>query len=1002
MIKTEILPPFWLKVRKEYVFDNFDLMTNYLKQYPYDSINPSSDYAETLACLGEIVNELSDELAATPFYLKPRFSDCDVDLALRIMAVYILAVDKTGRYPRRAMLSLASALTRTGIDTIDDVWPEMWRISTAVITQLEVKQYGFTWEDIATKGTFIPAVFLRRFAKTEFEESEYTLFVNERRGTVTLDSNGVLSLSPLNLQKMQQEDTGVLFGISDKLKAVTLARDAKKKPQNFDDVLREGRFLLAQIDNFKPSPKACLRDYTRDDIIPVRITHKNGIKFVAETIDPRYNRIEGKISMRWDPAGRPSVMTVRNILNPGDIVMVYLSDDAESDFAFEMEPALEDLYCDMAENCADRTDYAVHLYSAPKEHLWVSRAGIRLRIHQSKIDELTPEELEFYNTAIALKTPIKIHYYVNPADTGKDNFKVYAQPEFNADYKEAVPTFSQAEADLAFAEEFKHESADMATDLSVSEQTANQPLVMSELPQLRDLLIYVGNRRDTSPFERLKHHAFAALLARIANDVDTTQYIVARVAQLSALVDFCHNKEMPAFNIPERFADLDEIREDNELIALLREYRDPLRELAKHSDTYTDIARHIDMLVKASNSLRGIIGENELNNIKHSIARTLNLQEEYEPLVSDRTYYGIEDTTMEFKRSIVFPPANRRRYDRDLPDPDTQRWAILKAVCGFLNSKGGGQLLLGVNDNGYAEGIDADIEGLSRLKRIKMPNIDHYLLFVQYQIDHAFKEFGAPTLPYEITALNVSYQAETNAEGKTILRVKVNPYPYGVVGFADNQPRPADYFESYVRLFGRTVPVTDNMRSEIEQYKLSNSASSASRNIILISNAIENRSIIELLEYTSPSGVSDHRIEPYVIWKKRGLVYGWDITNSAPGLFTVANAERVVITDRHYTNKQCSADAELDAFGLLLDKTDRESVELRLTHYGRRMLEEAIPSATVKAVRGGGKMPWRFECMITDPAGIGRFCLSFHDHVKVASGSRVEDYLRVCASMLMK
>lgn len=998
MTKIETLPPFWLKVRKEYIFDNFDLMTDYLRRYPYDSDSPASDYMETLSCLGDIVTDMDEELSSTPFYTRPEFSECRLAEGLRIMAVYLLAADKTGRHPRKALLSMASALARTGSDAIDDVWPQMWSLVTSAITRREIKQYGFSWDDVASADTFNLSVFIHHFAKTEFEEAPRTLFTIENYGTAALDSAGTLSLSALNLQKMQQEDTGTLFGIADTMKVVVLARDAKKKPQTFDDLAREGRYLLAALDNFKPSPKVTLRDYTRDDLIPVRITRKTGIKFVAETVDPRYNRVEGKIFMKWDTPGRPGIMTVREVLVPGDIVMVYLSDDKEGDFAFEMEPALENLYCELVEECADRTEYAIHLYSAPKEHLWVSRSGIRVRVHQSKIDELGAEELEAYNTAVALKTPIKLHYYTNPADTTKENFKVYAQPEIDVSYHEEEDTFSQGEADLSFAEEFRQASVEAASSVPSGAQMAVEEMDKEDMCHMRDLIVYAGNRRETSPFDRLRHLVSAALLARMADDDTARQYVAVRTAQLAALVDFCHNRELPAPEIPESLAYIPEIREDNELIARLSAYRDPLRETAPRTDT--DIARHIEMLVKASNSLRGIIGENELNNIKHAIARTLNLQEEYEPLVSDRTFYGIEDISLEFKKSIVFPPANRRRYDRDIPDPDTQRWAILKAVCGFLNSKAGGQILLGVNDNGYADGIRTDIDELARLKRIKTASIDHYLLFVQYQIDHAFKEFGAPTLPYEITALNVSYQAETNSEGKTILRIKVNPYPYGVVGFSDSQPRPSDYAEAYVRLFGRTVPVTETMRGEIEQYKLSNSASSTSRDIILISKAIESRSIIELQEYTSPEGVSDHRIEPYNIWKKRGLVYGWDITAGAPGLFNVANAERVVITDRHYTNKQCSADAELDAFGRLLDRTDRETVELRLTHYGRRMLEDTIPSAAPKPVRGGGKMPWRFECQVSDPSGVGRFCLSLHDHVKVATGKRVTEYLASCAASL--
>ena len=66
----------------------------------------------------------------------------------------------------------------------------------------------------------------------------------------------------------------------------------------------------------------------------------------------------------------------------------------------------------------------------------------------------------------------------------------------------------------------------------------------------------------------------------------------------------------------------------------------------------------INKLIDASNSLIGIINETELNNIKKSIAQKLGVDDEYVAINADRTFYGEESSTLELKKSIVFPPVN--------------------------------------------------------------------------------------------------------------------------------------------------------------------------------------------------------------------------------------------------------------------------------------------------------------------------------------------------------
>ena len=66
-------------------------------------------------------------------------------------------------------------------------------------------------------------------------------------------------------------------------------------------------------------------------------------------------------------------------------------------------------------------------------------------------------------------------------------------------------------------------------------------------------------------------------------------------------------------------------------------------------------------------------------------------------------YIGEESPTLEFKTSLVYPPGNGMKADKR-----QQATNIMIRLCGMMNEKGG-RLMIGVNDQGYASGIDADL-----------------------------------------------------------------------------------------------------------------------------------------------------------------------------------------------------------------------------------------------------------------------------------------------------
>lgn len=109
----------------------------------------------------------------------------------------------------------------------------------------------------------------------------------------------------------------------------------------------------------------------------------------------------------------------------------------------------------------------------------------------------------------------------------------------------------------------------------------------------------------------------------------------------------------------------------------------------------------------------------------------------FRDIYRDRPFYGFESDTLEFKVSCVRPPLNRQSGSSE-EDFRIQAFTILKTVCAFLNSPAGGDLLIGVNDEGYAVGVQNDIELLAEHHRIPERNMDRLRIYIKNIIDHAF------------------------------------------------------------------------------------------------------------------------------------------------------------------------------------------------------------------------------------------------------------------------
>ena len=307
----------------------------------------------------------------------------------------------------------------------------------------------------------------------------------------------------------------------------------------------------------------------------------------------------------------------------------------------------------------------------------------------------------------------------------------------------------------------------------------------------------------------------ARFLSAVLGDEQSEAFLTQQMRYEECLVHFALG-DVTASTLSmrddDRLPNLPAMRNEKGIVEQLCKYQDMSVEKLQLSPGHTIDIDYLSEMVSASNVLRGKLQPAQMNRIKKNIADYIGVADIYRNINRDYTDYGEESDTLEFKTSVVFPPHNNMRADLV-----KQRWAILKAVCGFLNTVSGGELLLGVNDGGMACGLKNDLNYLFLHRFISSQTMDSYRLYVKTFIDNAFiDDHNVEGL--DVTSTVVNYVIEHNNEGDDLLRIQVHPYMDGIVSFRDDY-LPDGIARSYYRTSGASVGMDDKLMKLVRERK---------------------------------------------------------------------------------------------------------------------------------------------------------------------------------------
>ncbi len=990
-------PEFWLEIRKEYIIENFERLLNYVRKYQYNG-NPdvgNVEFLTTCKYLTDLAEELSENSNTDSFISLSQFKNSethtvvDDHLAYRIMAAAIIASQKIGIDRHKILSRLLNLLVLAHkMPQTDDIADDLIYVTVNCVRQAPIQHLGFKWDDIEDANTFSPIRLLHTICRTTFDVDggEEKLF--EGKGTVVFSKGSILT-APVNKRDFLRGNLVPYLMIGQNLTLLLPKSDHMKSPSTIEDVAEGMTFMTRAQSGVKQSLSDSKKTYTSGTILPVMVKSIYGVKIDAESIHPGYHKLKGKININLNECLRYyDFHLISPLLNIGSILYVeYTPEEKE---IFTLNDGFVQFYSEYAKSMIGDSVPAIYVsdYSAGTQ--WLTDEGLTVNV-------MGPIK----NEDIAFARDQNIPVYIRVNSTKDGNGKVLINGVFEENFE-----LSGNEEPIVDLESYKHDVFIFLFNEFLKHCKDNKPNV-EELKSIEEtdasgikiianiLTEHQRNLSDTMP--RLACLQTALMLSMAAGDYTISAYIRHELEYQLSIARFAAGASPISISLSHGpiLDGIEEVEKHERIIAMLRNYKEPeINHSVERTASEENIEDTVDGLVDASNRLIGKIDEREISRIKLELARALDVDDQYRsPDLT--TYYGVESDTLEFKTSAVCPPKNKLKGNVEY-EPDTQKWAILKTICGFLNSTTGGELLLGVRDNGVASGIARDYELLYEDRRIPEANSDRYRTYLKNIIDNSFMAYKSRAQKGSVTTANISYNIETNNEGLEILRIHVDSYRGDMVHFHPDCERPDEIQEAYIRTSGATVPMTNTVRDQtlIKKYHLAGDKEGIG--MAAIYEARNSKKRVLLKEYTSRNGVKDHEIEVFQVFPDSKCILGYDTATRDVRLFKTLRWKDAKILDKNCTQSSSSKrDLRPDIFGFVYDPTKPVyDVEVKLTNYGALLLQEEYPGSTsLLSLTGRPDFPWLLTLNVNTLDGIGRFVMGLPTECRVEEETELKDYI---------
>lgn len=1003
-------PPFWLKVSNKYVIENFEQLLKYVKAYIYEKEEESEDgdFGQTYKYLKAVADDYAIEIRKLRVFQTPQF-DVSVEKVVRIICTAILTGKKMGIDDFQLLTALINLLILNNKHIGADIEREYFRIIKNCIARRPINCFMFSWNDLDC-SQFMIGLIESKLSKTEFVESlPATVYIYENRGCLVLkDEMLVLSSMNYNDYKMRKMKPEFRTDFGIEVKSENPVTDG-----SIDKLLEVYPYISGEFDDMKPSHLLLQKTYSDSETIIVRIRQKSGIKVEVETIDPEYIYERGNVFLDSQIGLIPKSYFLES-LSVGDYLPVVRNQHDHLPFRIDLRRVGE-FISDYVQTCIENGQDVLAMKSEDIKGgaRWITELGLSVNIFDG--DGVEEEVRDDWRVAqdMGLLSIIRIHSKLMDS---KSNCLVKGRfIEIASSYEEEIIDFMtidqfKQQAYSAFIDEFKkniYANRPYKESTDVIEQMTDDTVHL--LGVLTYQLAMKQNSGDSAM--RVEELIVAMLVMRMVDISEESDFVRAQLDYQKAVILFAKGVTPTALPCLQHVnTELDEMVECLKIVDVIRQYKEYTDISAKlhtsliaekDSSTTYNIVRE---LVKASNSLLYKIDKSEINRIKKTICGHLNVMDQYVDIYDKSTNYGVESDFLEFKVSCVLPP-NEIRSSSILRDMEFQKWTILKAVCAFLNSMSGGELLIGVADSGFAVGIQNDIDILFHERIISEPTADRLRTYIKLFIDRGFVTCDKKVSGTAITAGRVQCIIEQNSENCEIIRIRVAPYPWDVVKIS-YQDRPSGFHDVYIRTSGASTPMTNSGVRDVKLRKMK-AIDKGHYKIARILQAIDDKVVVEISNYSGADGISKRRLEPYKIFNNKAFL-AYDIVKRDMRMFKFSRfrGSDLKLTSEKWKYQKRHINRNLDIFGMIeTEDFQKTNLKLKLTDYARNLLieececEYSEDNIVLRMISNNNEpdnyyYPWALDVEVNSFVGIGRFVLGLPGHIKMTDSEEFTEYLK--------
>lgn len=768
---TNNIAPIWLKIKPEYIDENFDGVLEYLQ----NGNKADSFYQATLDLLKERVDGYIESLEKRPAYFSES-SCCDrnkILLEARILLTYLLVEKEHNSISRkRIFIPLLNSLSILAGSELNE---DLLGLMVANVINDAEPVLVLSWDDIVN---FNPVLFAHKIVNSNIfpkPQSSETCFEAKGCAVVNGNSVGILALNNDSYKLKKSQLVASMDILDGKMNVLTLKREKLKQSEE-DDILAMEKFtkdFILDMEKVKPSRPTDIKDiYCNGDTLLAEVTYCKWDKITVKSIDPQYEAIEGTLDLNEViyPLYHPDDFTL--YLHVGQIIDVTVKDIGQHTFSIR-----DGLVAHIIE------DIVVGENHKSKDILGkVTRIGADKRGYKI-MDWMTAEGYPVH-TPYDKRFELGDFGYIRITVISSGKYYGYLQGE-------AVDTTDEY-FDIQEAKRNVIESFDFEND----ERNVNKKSVFNKAIVREFLSIMIRYQKSIiQPAERFRVLCYCKILAALIQSKEHLDYVSFVISYFKQLLCFAKSDggRIEELEVVPELEGVDVVMQRCNIVKILRAYGDGSRNAVLESiiseggdDTQVKLAR----LVLSCNNISSLVPASTQNIIKREITRTLSLDTEDVTNLEEENgiYLGIEDLHQEFKTSFVFPPDNGMLANHFIQEKN-----IFKSLCGFLNTEEGGTLYLGVTDLGYVCGFDGD------MAHLKLQQLDSYIRFIQ---DEAGRFF-------ENDVLN-QFEIKPMYDDK-VLAIKVKPYEDGVVEFDG---------KAFIRINNETRAMNDRLKQQIRRKRL--------------------------------------------------------------------------------------------------------------------------------------------------------------------------------------